>query len=1551
MNKQNIQNNKNLKAVVLAAVGATVAADVRVANATAAVTTAEAVVTETAETLARAAVQFQTFINNFLVEGGEYRSFMGILSDVGFTHPNLVKWVRKQKWIEAMSIWREGQGYTRNSFLCDEDWNTFLELRGSLLQARNAYKNVKRKLVKKEAALKAAKKEATKALLAEKSAIKDHKKAKKEMKENKAVEAAAAVEEARQERARKRAEKVGPKNPPKQREFVSINGLDLMLAWIESRKAAVTKAVVLENTAKLAAEANAAANGKDLDGDVTNRFVKPRNILDGFKLKLQMFGSKVRVRNVLKGNRKGFKAVMGPKAQVAIKSIIVDGSDVMANGEGIKAMAVATTSSISYIVRTAIRLSEEKGWAEELVLKNSSIKTGYMDGSIGINSHREMTSMEAALTYMTAEVSANYVLNGLVSIHIDKEDEEGVSFTKGIRQAEFIIIDGVKYIPLMVESVAKTRLYDTVWTAEHLANQWREVLRVATGGISDSITLMKELTKALKLRSRLGMGFSPSYEFEIELARWGVVYLDASIDAIDGQAYGSRAMMEELLELSGVNSWQVRTNTGKGQLVPMKGMKRLLAVLCEQYGLELVYVSDVNEVQTAIDAAREEGKRVAIVVGNAEHIGMIGDMNFFKGIPTINDGGIVRLSVLRNLAPTGNGSHFAYQAAVGALCSYEWDNKDRFVKALATQAVEKFTETFNGCAVNKSVTDLFAALVGVKGLAGEANIISELANSAFTPSMYGIKELSYALRNEQQVVRGSAWKVSCPGMKDELFNEAVLEGAGLLVVEGIVSNNNPLLKQGDWVMALRYPHSNGFSFVKIRLVTVSEAIERVNNSSASAAQKAVMIDELLSLGDNNIMVDSSREVLEALAGMDFDGDVISVLNPEEAELLLPMNELRTVIAPIVTKAQEKELVATGNFEDTMQHLQSEMAANETKYVGEISNGVMKATEFLGLPKDEQRKIVAEIVRNGNLSHNGLLPTFNWEEQVTWVEGKEGFVLSDESTTPEALVSMKNAFFDKVDERNYSVESFINFAEYVVIMSGPTQGFVIDAAKKFCPIVDLAEDIFSNLSLGWKRFAPTMVLTCNEYGEFFKGMSYNFGEENSGITLTVGTHIQVEAFKAFAAEASKAILNTFAGEDASKANWKAFEDAMKKESLMSLVGGKMNSARKNCRNIAAGAAAAIKVIDNQIAEACGEENIPSKTMKEWSDALGCMFAVSGTINPLGLRAYASSKTLRPAILKAMLDAAEVTSIPVEIGFTSMARVAFAKANVGEEVFFENSKAADANGVILLHSGLTGYYKVSVKTEEVEENGETISVETYFVEVPVSEVLGIEPMKTNRFVAHLGYEGADAEVARKFNAELTKFDFGAEGTFAFYGTMKELNNLMIEKFGEGVLRDALVSTITGLKNGEDVYSQQFVDFIALANGHATNPKYAADDKHDRVFFVRKDDNGRVVVMRSLPNQAMAYNQEAFKLRGMFAGELKLVSYILEGKAKSDKKGYVNSYLLLEHKTLAPKQEISAYINGLIAKYAADFKAAVLAKKFELGCFGSLVQTVLSDEEIIG
>ena len=86
-------------------------------------------------------------------------------------------------------------------------------------------------------------------------------------------------------------------------------------------------------------------------------------------------------------------------------------------------------------------------------------------------------------------------------------------------------------------------------------------------------------------------------------------------------------------------------------------------------------------------------------------------------------------------------------------------------------------------------------------------------------------------------------------------------------------------------------------------------------------------------------------------------------------------------------------------------------------------------------------------------------------------------------------------------------------------------------------------------------------------------------------------------------------------------------------------------------------------------------------------------------------------------------------------------------------------------------------------------------------------------------------------------------------------------------------------------------------------------------------------------------------------MFAGELKLVSYILEGKAKSDKKGYVNSYLLLEHKTLAPKQEISAYINGLITKYAADFKAAVLAKKFELGCLGSLVQTVLSDEEIIG
>lgn len=1257
--------------------------------------------------------------------------------------------------------------------------------------------------------------------------------------------------------------------------------------------------------------------------------------------------NKTITKNILKGNRKGFKAAMGAKAQIATKSVIIDGSEVMANGEGVKATVVATTSSMSNIARVAIRLGEELGWAEKLVINNSSIKTGAMDGVIEVNSHREMTSVEFDTRFMQTEMSAEYVLNGLISVHIEKEDEEGVSFTKGIRQARFIIIDGVKYVPLIVESVAKTRLYDTVWTAEHLADQWREVLRVATGGISDGILLMKELTKALKLRSRLGMGFSPSYEFGIDLNRWGLVYLDVSIDAIDGQAYGAKAMMEELLGLSGVNSWQVRTNTGKGQLVPIKRMKNLLKVLCEQYGLEIVRVSNVDGVQGAIDAAKTAGKKVAVVVGNAKHIGMIGDMNFFKGIPSINDGEIVRLSVLRNLAPTGNGSHFAYQAAVGALCSYGWNNESRFAEALAVQSAEKFAEVFNGCATNKSVAALYAKLVGAKGLAGEAELIAELANSIFAPSLYAINNLSYALKSEQQVVRGNAWKVACPDMADELFAEGKLEGAGLYTVEGIVSNHNPLLKQGGYVIALRYPHSNGFSFIKINLVKVSEAIERVNNSSSSDDQKAVIIDELLSLGNNNIMVDSSREVLEALAGMDFDGDVISVLNPEEAELLLPVDQLRTVIAPIVTKAQEKELVVIGGFEDVMQHLQSEMAANETKYVGEISNGVMKATEFLGLSESEQKAVVAQIIDKENLSHNNLLPVFSWEDKVVWAESKKGFMLSDESTTPEALRDMRNEFYDKVEERNYSVESFVAFAEYVVVMSGPAQGFVIDAAKKFCPIVDLAEDIFSNLSLGWKKFSPVMTLTCNEYGEFSKGMSYNFGEASSAITLTVGTRIQVEAFKAFATKASSTILNTFAGEDTSKANWKAFEDSMKKESLMSLVGGKMIPSRKNCRNIAAGAASAIRAIDNKIAEACGVEEAASKTMKEWSDALACMLAASGTINPLGLRTYASSKVLRPAILKAMLDAADVKVIPVEIGFTSEAKVAFAKENVGEKIFFEKSKAIDNSGVILLHSGLTGYYNVSVKTEEKEN----AVVETYFAEIPVSDILGINPIKTNRVIAHLGYKGTNDEVARKFHEELTKFDFSKEDTFAFYGTMIELNNFMVNKFGKSNLRSALEATEIGIRNGGDIYSQQFIDFIAVANGNEVNPKYAANDPSDRVFFVRKDKNGRLIVMRSLPNQAMAKGHAALGLRKMFAGELKLVSYILEGKAKSDKKGYINSYLLLEHKALAPKVEISNYINNLIAKYAADFKAAVLSKKFELGCVGDLVLSALSDEEIVG
>nr|DAV06272.1 MAG TPA: hypothetical protein [Caudoviricetes sp.] len=1248
-------------------------------------------------------------------------------------------------------------------------------------------------------------------------------------------------------------------------------------------------------------------------------------------------------QNILKGNRKGFKAVMGTKAQVAVKSVIVDGRDVTAEGKGVKATLVVTASSMSYIARTAIRLSEQNGWAEKLVIENSTIKTGYMTGSVDVNIHGEIASMSMDMSGLTAAISADYVLNGLISVHIDKEDEEAVSFTKGIRQAEFIIVDGIKYIPLMVESVAKTRLYDTVWTAEHLADQWREVLRVATGGISDGIQLMKELTKALKLRSRLGMGFSPSYEFEIDLSRWGIVYLDTSIDAIDGQAYGSRAMMEELLGLNRVNSWQVRTNSGKGQLVPMKGMKRLLNVLCKQYGLEIVHVSDVDEVQTAIDAARAAGKKAAVVVGNTKGIGMIGDMNFFKGIPTINDNGVVRLSVLRNLAPTGNGSHFAYQAVVGALCSYKWDNKARFAKALAVQSAEKFAEVFNGCATNKSVAGLYAKLVGREGLAGEASLIAELANSIFAPAMYSINNLSYALKNEQQVVRGNAWKVACLNMKDELFNPGALEGAGLYTVEGIVSDNNPLLKQGGYVIALRYPHSNGFSFIKINLVKVSDAIERVKASSASQAQKAVIIDELLSLGNNNIMVDSSREVLEALAGMDFDGDVVSVLNPEEAELLLPMDQLRTVIAPIVTKAQEKELIVNGDFEDTMQYLQSQMAANEIKYVGEISNGVMKANEFLGLPRRKQEAIVAAIIRKENLNHDNLLPVFNWEDQVTWVEGKERFMLSDEATSPKALAETKAAFYDKVDERNYSVESFIAFAEYVVIMSGPTQGFVIDAAKKFCPIIDLAEDIFSNLNLGWKGFSSQFVLTTNEREEFSKSLRYDFAQEEGVIYLTVGSEIQVEAFKIFAAEMTQVILNTFAGEDASKANWKAFEDAIRKESLMNLIGGKMDSNKTNCRNVAAGAAAAIKAVDNKIAEACGEENIASSIIKEWSNALACTFAASGTINPDNLRAYMSGKVLRPAILKAMLNAAEVKFIPVEIGFTSENNVDFARANIGEKVFFDNSKAIDNSGVVLMEQKLTGYYNITVKSDE--------EFEKFYAEVPATDLLKVNAIKTNRFVAHLGYKGVDSEVANKFNAELVKFDFNKEDTFAFYGTMIELNDLVSQKFGPGTLREVINASIKGLRNNESVYGQQFIDFIALANNNAQDPLYASHDKNDRIFFVRKDENGRVIVVRSLPNQVMAHGNAGKDLRKFFAGEVKLVSYILEGEEKAGKKGYVNSYLLLEHNDITRKEAMSNYLNEFIAKYAADFKAVALSKKFELGCVGDLVATALSNEEIVG
>lgn len=1675
MNKINTISNFNLKAAVLAATGAAVSADVRVANATAAVAAAETTVTETKDAVARAAAQFRTFVSNFVVEGGEYRSFMGICSDVGITHPDLVEWVKKQKWQEVFKILNQGSGYTRNSFRNEEDWETYLQLREEFLATQKANRKASRKLAKAKAALKAVQKEAVRSRFAEKSAKKAYNKLRKEVKEDSAAEAAVAAEKSRLEKARKRAKKSGPKEPPKRREAVVVSGLESMLAWIESRKVAAKAAafnaavevatetvVVTETTNNLVVEANAAVEYGYMDLQ-TGEFVSTKGTKEfsGARFKtgainIQLFASKASKidkiedasveaikageegsesfaqfldkaqqavkNNVLtvadrieklqdlvdtgldqyqgdldqatetldkaekvvekleeiankfdakkasikaadfevgangllspvkiKSDKKGHKVLHGTMQQVAIDTIMVYGKDANSSGEGLRVTMTPSVTGVNALVRAALKWEEEHNCPGLLVSVDPVHAGTHMDATaFKFNRHGEFIKFAVKSRNSVAIVSGvGLKLNGIIAMSCPEEHQmENVEpFVKLFRKLDRITVDGEEFIPCLPESNAKTRNFELVWTSKKLAKIWLEVLAYASGGITSFLSDIQKVDKGLQDRSRLPLGWSPSVAKRIIVEDYGVVFINDKLDHIDGQCYGDAKLMAKLAGYSedAKYAWQVRTETGKGQMINVKSLKQWLDFLIKAKGYKVFYAKTTAEVQGLFDL---HGQGIVVIVGSTEDLALVGDNNFFKKCPQqdkFDERGrcFIELNILANLAPTGNGSHAAWQVLSGACAQYKSAKTGKslrskaVIKRLVNESIEIFKRGFKGKNIGHSMPELLNWLTGRNGLEREAAVIAELSMKAADAAMKPIINLSAKLENEQQVVRGDASMTFAEDAQNVLFakheymrgSKAYKKGPGLLKAELIVPNNSKLLRNGNQrVIAVRYPHSNGYSFVMFQLVTVDQAIERINNSTLEQWQKDAIIMELKSMHGNAVMCDSTKIVLEALGGMDFDGDKITVFTEKEYKELLPVAHMRTVVAPIVTKAKDRDFVYPAGADEFEKFalLQKYMSEAEAVYVGQVADAVQVATELIGSDRATVRQHIIKMVKFNNLHHSNNAPVFSYEKDIQWLPGLEGVMLDPACCTVEKLREVAGRFMSETEERNYCVESVIAFAEYIVLMSGPCQGYVIDTVKKACEVFNLGGKMAEGMKLKHKKFVPSFVITMDDKAqnkddwklEVDMTPEYILSEKLDYVTF--GSSIQEEAFQSFIAAAKAEILSVFGGQN--KVTWDDFEEAMKNGSGLSKVGDKTKRANKQLRDMASNCARALAAIDRKTQKAFADSNAKIVScLDAWGEALATTAALYGTINPLAMNAHVLSKYFKSLEFKAIVEQLGIKELPVKLAFTNNDAIADAQDHIGKEVLFEyNAKTNRVEavnlmeGVILPGKYSDGNYRI---VEQVKPVGKKFRQEL-FAMLPANEVLGIKEFDSSRFVMKAAYKGNDLALANSFIEALENAKAADMKHFVYVGTPTKFD--AIEKSLEKKHKSYVF---------EDKMSAEYGTFLYLVTLDQTSDEVKAT----RYMFAEKE-----------------MNQEAKEM--LYGTSLCHGAIVDEETAK--KKGWVNTYLLLEPVVSTRKVAIANKIAELEEAFAKDFKEMFLDEQFEKGHVGEVFAKYLaklaSDEE---
>lgn len=1243
---------------------------------------------------------------------------------------------------------------------------------------------------------------------------------------------------------------------------------------------------------------------------------------------------------LVKANRAGWKAVMGSKPNVALDTVIIDAKKVSnTNGEGLRAVMAATETGMSALYRAALFAFETGKISKQLIQKGGLqrlsrlvVKNHTMD------CNAQLVELAFGRSYDTHVIDRlKYRVNGLVSIKImsDHKIEKCEEYAKQLRKQGYIIIDGEKYIPLVVESNAKTRLFDTLWTREDLKDEWMLVMNMASAFIGEGLLTETELAAAFKRRARLPMSQSPSWEAIIDFSKHGVVVINDKLDHIDGQGWGCAKFMGSIFGVDkAVNGMQVRTSTSKGQITAIDGANKVFVdlVMANRYFVE--HVDKMTEVANAF----ANGKN-AVVVGNKDNIVLIGDMNFFKDLPRVdeydkNGKHILRLNLLKNATPTRRGSTLAYQAIVGACCQYRDANGNSIVlqavkDAIYAQMLETFKSYLVGRNVPANINELIAAIVGKDGLKGNARLIAELAMKGSKVALKQLELLSISLSNEQQIVLGNAELNYNKTGKTVLFNKHMFlrdgieyaEGPGLLVVEIIVANNSPLLRNGnESIIMLRYPHANGYSFVKAKLVTVKEAIARIENSHLEDWVQEAIIRELRAVNGSTIMTDGSRLLKEALGGMDFDIDAVTVLTEEEYTRLLPIDQLRTIVAPINTTASKKKLVvaAGSDLQEVLAEVQYQSGNNDATYVGQVNGTVLICTEYPMLDRAQQEKIARHMVKNNSLHHDSSLPVFDYKEFIKYSDTDNGVMIADECCTVEAMQAAVDKFINKTEARNYSVESLINFAEYVVLMSGPCQGFIIDAVKKACPTIHLGKEMTDKVHLQYKKFKGSFLLTVDDKTGHAKVEAfYKFSRIEGHEYSTFGSEIQKELFEQFKKDAIKYAIDVFAGDDDSLRSEEEFGKSMVKKDGMMNICDHRNKNNKGYRDLAGRVATVLDIQDAEVKMAFEGADINISTaLNAWGPGLAMTAMLYGTINSTIVNAYKVGKYFRPLEMKAALKGAGLTHIPVKLAFLHEEAIDYAKAHVGQVLDFEKDAqemAIECNNCpgLLLPAGYKGgKYEIAEKFVACRnKDGEVKATRELYALVEANKALGIEEFDCTNFVVQMNHvdqqKVRSTEILEDIAKILAKKDVRTE---AFVGTYEDLKaytgNLKV------IGSYKYPSDPKPLKTDRALWSLQ----------------YSNDGKEVAVVFYSE----------------INYCGTKDKMRYV-TGPVTLKSAVTNIVEHKDKE-YHNTYMLMKHLDGSRIAEIKSYVNDMVESYATDFRKNVISDAVKSAKFGELLERKL-------